>query len=156
MKTKLINGWKWLLGLFMGILGLSGCDKIFPIRCEYGCPNADFKLIGDVKDANGKGIEGIRVVFRPDRTEEDSWENDTLYTDAKGHFERERLKYDWPDGAERASVKFEDVDGSAHGSYKTKVLQPSELTVEQTKKGDGSWYAGVYTISANVTLEEED
>ena len=156
MKTALVKGWKWLLGVFMGILGLSGCGKIFPIRCEYGCPNADFKLIGDVKDANGKGIEGIRVVFRAVQNEEETWENDTLYSDAKGHFERERLKHDWPDGAEQASIKFEDVDGSAHGSYKTKILQPSELTVEQTKKGDGSWYAGVYTIRANATLEEED
>lgn len=156
MKTAFVKGWKWLLGVFMGILGLSGCAKIFPFRCEYGCPNADFKLVGNVKDANGKGIEGIRVVFRPDRSEEDSPVNDTLYTDAKGHFERERLKYDWPDGAQSASIKFEDVDGSAHGSYKTKVLQPSELTVEQTKKGDGSWYAGVYTISADTTLEEDN
>ena len=154
MKTAVVKGWKWILGIVLGILGLSGCGKIF--KCEYGCPNADFKLIGDVKDAHGKGIEGIRVVFRPVQNEEETWENDTLYSDAKGHFERERLKHDWPDGAQQASIKFEDVDGSAHGSYKTKILQPSELTVEQTKKGDGSWYAGVYTITAETTLEEED
>ena len=77
MKTAFVKGWKWLLGVFMGILGLSGCAKIFPFRCEYGCPNADFKLVGNVKDANGKGIERIRVVFRPDRSEEDSPVNDT-------------------------------------------------------------------------------
>ena len=156
MKTALVKGWKWLLGVCMGILGLSGCDKIFPIRCEYGCPSADFKLIGDVKDAKGKGIEGIRVVFRATRNEEETWENDTLYTDPKGHFEREKLRHDWPDGAQEASIKFEDVDGSEHGSYKTKVLQSSELTVEQTKKGDGHWYSGVYTIRADVSLEEDD
>ena len=154
MKTAVVKGWKWILGIVLGILGLSGCGKIF--KCEYGCPNADFKLIGDVKDAHGKGIEGIRVVFRPVQNEEETWENDTLYSDAKGHFERERLKHDWPDGAQQASIKFEDVDGSAHGSYKTKILQPSELTVKQTKKGDGSWYDGVYTITAETTLEEED
>ena len=156
MKTALSKSWKWLLGALLSITGFSGCGKFGFFRCEYGCPNADFKLVGDVKDAKGKGIEGIRVVFRAVQNEEETWENDTLYTDAKGHFERERLKHYWPDGAEQASIKLEDVDGSAHGSFKTKVLTRSDFTVEQTKKGDGSWYSGVYTISANVTLEEED
>ena len=156
MKTALGKGWRLLLGVIMGMLGLSGCGKIGIFRCEYGCPNADFKLIGDVKDANGKGIEGIRVVFRAVEDEQETWENDTLYSDAKGHFELERLKHYWPDGAKQASIKFEDVDGSAHGSYKTKILQPSELTVEQTKKGDKKWYSGEYTISADAVLEEED
>ena len=156
MKSTLVKGWKWLLGVFMGILGVSGCDEIFPIRCEYGCPNADFKLVGDVKDANGKGIEGIRVVFRAVENEEETWENDTLYSDAKGHFERERLKHDWPDKAQNASIKFEDVDGSAHGSFKTKVLSNTDFTVEQTKEGSGNWYSGKYTITANAVLEKED
>ena len=156
MKTALGKGWNWLLGAVLGILGFSGCEEIGMFRCEYGQPNADFKLIGDVKDAHGKGIEGIRVVFRAVQNEEETWENDTLYSDAKGHFERERLKHDWPDGAQQASIKFEDVDGSAHGSYKTKILQPSELTVEQTKKGDKKWYSGEYTISAEAVLEEDN
>ena len=153
MKTALVKGWKWILGVVLGILGLSGCGKI--LKCEYGCPNADFKLIGDVNDANGKGIEGIRVVFRAVENEEETWENDTLYTDAKGHFERERLKHDWPDGAGKASIKFEDVDGSEHGAYKTKILPSSELTVEQTKDGEG-WYCGSYTIHAHAVLEEDN
>ena len=156
MKTALSKSWKWLLGIFMGILGLGGCGKILPIRCEYGCPNADFKLIGDVKDANGKGIEGIRVVFRAVQNEEETWENDTLYSDSKGHFERERLKHYWPDGAEQASIKFEDVDGNAHGSFKSKVLTHTDFTVEQTKKGDKKWYSGEYTISADAVLEEDN
>jgi len=155
MKTALVNGWKWLLGAIMGLCGFSGCNHIGNIRCEYGVPNADFKLVGDVKDKTGKGIEGIRVVFRAVEDEDDTWENDTLYTDAKGHFEQERLKHDWPDGAEKASVKFEDVDGSAHGSYKTKILSRPDLTVEQTKKGSG-WNSGSYTISANAVLEEDN
>lgn len=156
MKTVLVRGWKWLLGALMGLLGFSGCDHIGIIRCEYGMPHADFKFVGDVKDANGKGIEGIRIVFRPDANEEDSWGNDTLYSDAKGHFERERLKHDWPDKAESSSIIFEDVDGSAHGSFKTKILSSSDLTVEQTGKGDGSWYSGVYTIHADAVLEKEN
>ena len=156
MKSALEKSWKWLLGALMSILGFSGCEEIGIIRCEYGQPHADFKLIGDVKDSKGKGIEGIRVVFRPVENEEETWENDTLYTDAKGHFERERLKHDWPDNAQKASIKFEDVDGSEHGSFKTKILGSSDLTVEQAKKGDGNWYCGVYTIRAEAVLEEDN
>ena len=140
----------------MSVLGFSGCEHIGIIRCEYGQPNADFKLIGDVKDTQGKGIEGIRVVFRAVPDEQETWENDTLYSDAKGHFEQERLKHDWPDDAGQASIKFEDVDGSGHGSYKTKILTRSDFTVEQTKKGDKKWYSGGYTITAEAVLEEDD
>ena len=59
MKT-VIKGWRWLLGVLLGVLGFSGCFST-ACRKEYGCPSADFKLVGDVKDADGKGIEGIRV-----------------------------------------------------------------------------------------------
>ncbi len=159
MKAALGKGWKWLLGLLMGLLGFTGCGKLGIFRTEYGCPNADFKLVGDVKDAKGRGIEGIRVVFTPypDAPEEQQkWESDTLYSDAQGHFEKERLKHDWPDGAQKAAVKLEDVDSDAHGSFKTKILKGSELTVEQTKKGDKHWYSGEYTIQANAVLEEEE
>lgn len=157
MKVTLGKGWKWFLGFFMGLLGFAGCGKIGIFRNEYGCPNADFRLVGDVKDAKGKGIEGIRVVFTPNPEvpeEQQEWESDTLYSDARGHFEKERLKHDWPDGAKNATVKFEDVDGSDHGSFRTKVLESSELTVEQTKKGDKNWYSGEFTIRADAVLEE--
>ena len=155
MKTVLKKGWNGLLGVLLGLLGFCGC---FVVACrkEYGCPHADFRLVGDVKDAKGKGIEGIRVVFRPVANEEDTWENDTLYSDVNGHFEKERLKHDWPDGAGNASVKFEDVDGNAHGTFKTKILENSGLTVEQEKKGDGNWYTGVYVIHADAVLEEDN
>lgn len=159
MKAALGKGWKWLLGSLLTLLGFSGCERIGIIRCEYGVPSADFKLVGDVKDTKGKGIEGIRVVFTPypDAPEEQQkWESDTLYSDAQGHFVKERLKHGWPDGVERAAVKFEDVDGDARGSFKTKVLNRSELTVEQTKKGDKHWYSGEYTIQADAVLEEEE
>ena len=159
MKAAFGKGWKWLLGLLMGLLGFTGCGKLGIFRVEYGCPNADFKLIGDVKDANGKGIEGIRVVFTPHADapeEQQEWVNDTLYSDVRGHFEKERLKHNWPDGARDASVKFEDVDGSAHGSFRTKILKGSELSVEQTKKGDKHWYSGEYTIQADAVLEEDN
>ena len=148
MKT----GMHGFLGALLGILGFSGC---FVTACkkEYGCPTADFKLVGDVKDSEGRGIEGIRVVFRaiPD---EQGTRNDTVYSDAKGHFGKERLSHTSPDGARTASVKFEDVDGSTNGTYKTRILSHDELNVEQTQKGR-NWYSGEFTIHAEAVLEED-
>ena len=152
MKTTVIKGWRWFLSAFLSVLGFSGCFSS-ACRKEYGCPTAGFKLVGDVKDANGKGIEGIRVVFRPE-SESGSWA-DTTYSDAQGHFEKERLKYSAFDTND-ASVKFEDVDGSAHGSFKTKIVDHDALVVEQTRKGDKHWYYGEYTIRVDAVLEEED
>ena len=145
MKTVLGKGWKWLLGLLMGLLGFTGCGKLGIVRVEYGCPNADFKLVGDVKDANGKGIEGIRVVFTPHRDapqEQQKWDSDTLYSE--------------PDEAKGSAVKFEDVDGTAHGTFKTKVLTASDLDIKRTRQGDKRWYSGEYTIQADAVLEEEE
>ena len=110
-------------------------------------------LLGSLLTLLGfSGCERIGII----RCEYEKWESDTLYSDAQGHFEKERLKHDWPDGAQKAAVKFEDVDGDAHGSFKTKILKGSELTVEQTKKGDKHWYSGGYTIRADAVLEEEE
>ena len=150
MKTAPGKGWKWLLGALLGVLGFSGC---FSTACkkEYGCPNADFKLVGDVKDANGKGIEGIRVVY--DRRPEEEWGKDTLYTDEKGHFEKDVEDVYMFSGS---LVKFDDVDGPENGSYRSKTLTNEDLVFEQTKKGDKHWYRGAYSVHADATLEEED
>ena len=154
MKS-LNKSWKWLLGSLLALLGFS--NVFVSCKKEYGCPSADYKLAGDVKDSNGKPIEGIRVVF--DRNpayqgEHKGDDTDTLYTDAKGHFEKLRVSDTY--WSTSTIAKFEDVDGAVHGSYKTKVLTNDELVMEQTKKGDGNWYGGVYTVHADATLEENN
>ena len=152
MKTALVKGWRWLLGVFMGILGFGGCGKIIIFPDEYGCPYADYKLVGDVKNVRKNPIPGIRVVL--DRFMEGGIErgNDTLYTDANGHFEKDLLDDYW---GQDYTVKFEDVDGSENGSYRTKILSGDEIVKEQTKEGK-NWYEGAFTIHADATLEEDN
>ena len=147
--------WQYVLGGLLALLGFSGCQDIGIIRCEYGQPSADFKIIGDVKDADGKPVKGIRVVVDPGSAHPDYYK-DTLYTDARGQFQKDQLKYSWPDEFKDGKVKFEDVDGADNGSFKTKELKASDLSVKQTKKGDGHWYEGEYTITANATLEKDE
>lgn len=149
--------WKYTVGSLLALLGFGSCERIIDIGgglCMYGQPMANFKFVGDVKDAEGKAIPGIRVVVAPE--EADSWLNDTLYTDQAGHVEKDRLTYDWPDEMVHAKIKFEDVDGVANGTFKTKEMVHGEFEVKQTKKGDGEWYEGDYTVQANAVMEKEE
>ena len=156
MKTAIVKGWDWLLGIVMGILGFSGCGKIIVTPDEYGCPYADYKLVGDVKDVRKNPIPGIRVVLDriPDEEvgENAEFQKDTLYTDANGHFGKDLPDDYW---AETYTVKFEDVDGTENGSYRTKVISGNEIVKERTKEGKG-WYEGAFTIHADATLEEDN
>ena len=142
--------WQHCLTGLLALLGFSSCNVIGIIRCEYGQPNANFKLIGDVTDAAGKPLEGIRVVTLPNGEDKKSWQNDTAYSDSKGHFEVETLRYSWPDEFEKGAVKLEDQKGN----YQTRILKRDNLSVKRTKKGSGSWYEGDYTITANTQLEK--
>lgn len=152
---------KSFIAMLLGLLGFSACkDGIIEDRtglAEYGQPSADFKFIGRAADAAGKPIPGVRVVVAP-QGEDDPYYggflNDTLYTDAQGRVEKERLKYDWPD-TRMMAVKFEDVDGEENGEYGNVVLSEKDLRIEQTQKGSGNWYEGVYTITAEATLPEK-
>ena len=153
MINALNKGWRWLFGSLVTLLGFSGCSRF--LKEMYGCPYADYKLVGDVKDAKGKPVQGIRVVYSP-YPDIPAWEdaNDTLYTDANGHFASDQLPIQqWP---ETSAVKFEDVDGSVNGTYKTLVLTDKDLVQEQTRPGDKNWYRGEFTIHAEAVLEAGD
>ena len=153
--------WQYFMGGLLALLGFSSCEKLIDVigggaRVMYGQPNANFKLVGDVTDAAGKPVKGIRVVALPNGEDKDSWQNDTTYSNAEGHFEVERLRHDWPDEFQKGAVKLEDADGEQNGRYRTKVLKSGEFSVKQTRKGSGEWYQGDYTITADTRLDKED
>lgn len=148
--------WKYFAGSLFALLGFGGCEKVTDIGGGmemYGQPTADYKLIGNIKGPDGKPVEGIRAILSPNGNY--TFHNDTLYSDALGHFEKERLKYNWPDDLKDAKLILEDVDGPEKGSFKTKTLTRSDLKMEQTKKASG-WYEGAYTVSADVTLDKDE
>ena len=147
--------WQYALGGLLALLGFSGCGKIGWGMTEYGQPHANYKVLGEVKDPDGKPVEGIRVVVDPGSAYPDYYK-DTLYTDTKGQFQKDQLKCTWPDEFKDGKVKFEDVDGAENGSFKTKELKASDLSIKQDKKGDGRWYGGDFTITANATLEKDE
>lgn len=141
-------------GIFsiLGFAGVTSCDKIPGIptgRCEYGCPNADYKIMGSVKDGNGKPIKGIQVVAQQTYSAT-TVQRDTLYSDEKGQFSLSQN--DFP--SDRSlDVIFNDVDGAGNGG-KFESKTASKVKYEQTKKGK-SWYKGEFTATANVELNKK-
>lgn len=158
MKSALKKGWKYLLGGVMTLLGFGGCNKEGILDnggalIMYGQPTALYRVIGTVKDSSKKPVQGIRVVIAPSNYSQD---NDTLYTDASGRFEKDQLKYSWPDELKNVIVRFEDVDGAENGSYQTKELKRSDIQVKQSDKGDGAWFQGRFNVTADVVLENKN
>lgn len=158
MKQKVNKLWTWIFGGLLGLLGFTSCDPFGVIRCEYGCPHADYKVIGEVTDEAGKPVEGIRAIVAPRglNAEDAEWYNDTLYTDRSGKISADLMKFAWFDGENKdMEVELADVDGETNGSFETAVLKRSELKLTQTKEGDNHWYDGEYTLEFKGTLKEK-
>lgn len=161
MKARIIKWYDTLLGSLLGLLGFTSCNILVNpfIRDMYGQPTASYKLVGSVTDEAGEPVKGIQVTFHPElgnnSEEVNAWNTDTLYSDASGKFSKDVLKYDWPD-LDNAVVKFRDIDGPDNGgSFKPKDVPVSALKVDQTRKGEGNWNQGDFTITADATLEKE-
>ena len=160
MKQR-FNRWiNALTGILMSWLGFTACDWIIggTTLCEYGQPNANYKLVGAVKDKAGKPVKGIRVVFNPndDNLYGPEYYRDTLYSDSEGRFSAD-LKYDWPSDLNNAVVVFDDIDGEENGGeFASRTLKKGDWTMKQTQKGSGNWYEGEYEITADVSLDQAD
>ena len=143
MKKK--NIFKAIGAAILSLLGFNSCDIIGNIVapvCEYGCPHAEFKVVGTVKDADGNPIPGIQV-------KSDVIWTDDLKTAQDGSYAIEGEGFP----TETLQLTFEDVDGEENGG-KFKTLE-AEATLKQTQTGDGKWDNGSYEGSLDVTLEKE-
>lgn len=154
MKQSFKNIFRILSGLLLTALGFSSCDGnvIGGGREEYGCPNADYRLLGNVTDESGKPIKNIQVAAEFQVSEKDPkyFDRDTLYTDANGSFDKtvNTFPNDYT-----VKVTFNDIDGSANdGDFESSSLS---VTPVQTKKGNGNWYNGVFSAQADAKLKKK-
>ena len=155
MKQKVKNTWLAILGAILSLLGFGGCEELVHFgAAEYGCPHADYKIVGEVT-GEGKPIKGIRVTLLEGPYGDNQYYGiDTLYTDSSGKIEKDLASLTLDQN--RFSVKLEDIDGPENGSWQTKTLEKNDLVITQIKKGDGKWYEGVFTITANAKLKKEE
>ena len=77
--------WKWLSATLLPVLGFAGCGNPGDSPDLYGSPTSDYQFKGRVTDADGKPVEGIKVVsgiVEGDRV----FHEDSVATDADGLF----------------------------------------------------------------------
>ena len=121
---------------------------------EYGTPTVDFHVVGQVTDAEGKPIEGIRVTTRGYYDFNDGTMEQTTYTDKEGRYATKEVKSIGIDPGMK--VVFEDVDGEANGGlFAADSISSDAMAKEKVKKGDGNWYAGGYELTVNAKLKPE-
>ena len=121
---------------------------------EYGTPTVDFHVVGQVTDAEGKPIEGIRVTTRGYYDFNDGTMEQTTYTDKEGRYATKEVKSIGIDPGMK--VVFEDVDGEANGGlFAADSVSSDAMAKEKVKKGDGNWYEGGYELTANAKLKPE-
>ena len=144
------------------LLGFASCEKAFNgifVRVEYGSPSPDFKdfkVKGTVTDEDEKPLEGIRVIVRRDELNRpDLFNEDTIFTDAKGKYQSKEFKK--VAFVREQKVYFDDVDGGANGG----AFQSDSMLVKDALEGlykddDGNWGGYEYTIDVKLKKKVED
>ena len=57
LKQIIIKRWVKILSVLLGIMGIAACSS----EMLYGCPNADYKFNGNVKNQDGENLEKINI-----------------------------------------------------------------------------------------------
>ncbi len=143
--TKIITGLLTLLGFSATQVS---CIMYGPPADEYGSPRADFELKGKVVNEAGAPIEGIEVSAKWQIY--DFYPTHTTTTDSNGEYLIED-----PDawfGTTKLTITAEDVDGEENGGEFATEDSEIEVKPEDYVGGDGRWYDGKATKTANFTL----
>ena len=154
MKKKWYRIANSSLSALLVLLGFEACTGMENGGEEYGTPTVDFHVVGQVTDAEGKPIEGIRVTTRGYYDFNDGTMEQTTYTDKEGRYATKEVKSIGIDPGMK--VVFEDVDGEANGGlFAADSISSGAMAKEKVKKGDGNWYGGEYELTANAKLKPE-
>ena len=147
MKTKVVSFYAKVLSFLLMLLGFQSCNMGGE---EYGTPSATFKVKGKVQDSDTKEpVKNVRAVLvqmrqyeTPDEKTENSYETDTVYTNAAGEFSTSVTSF--PNNKVEFKMKFVDVDGAENGAYESKDVEVIFDNPKYEGKS-GSWYSGVAT-----------
>ena len=154
MKKKWYRIANSSLSALLVLLGFEACTGMENGGEEYGTPTVDFHVVGQVTDAEGKPIEGIRVTTRGYYDFNNGTMEQTTYTDKEGRYATKEVRSGWIDPGMK--VVFEDVDGEANGGlFAADSISSDAMAKEKVKKGDGNWYEGGYELTANAKLKPE-
>lgn len=140
MEIRYLKLKNWLYITLAGLLGVNlSCTKN-PMACEYGTPEATYRILGQVTDDEGKPIEGIQVEMYGSK--------DT--TDGNGAYDVSRrvIFYD------TMTVEYCDIDSTVNGFYADTSVAVSFREAPYIG-GDGDWYSGTATVVQDVKLKKK-
>lgn len=150
MKKKWYRIANGALSALLVMLGFEACSENG--MCEYGTPTVDYHVTGQVTDADGQPVEGIRVTTRGYRNFINGATEHVTFTDKDGRYRSEDIQeVSLPS---ELRIVFEDVDGDEHGGlFETDSVVSADMSKRRVKKGDGSWYDGEFELTADKRLK---
>jgi len=137
MKKNFHKTYNKFLVIFLGLIGFSvGC-----VRVEYGSPNADFIVNGNVKsNATQQPIENIQVELG----------YQTTNTDENGNFS---IKVSDFASEQTYDISFSDIDGDDNGSF---INLDTNVTFSGNFTGGGDgFYEGEEIKNIDIELDEQ-
>ena len=143
MKIRFNRWYNAVLSTLLTMLGFGACsDSVV----EYGTPNADFQIKGQVTYEGGIPIPGIRV--RAPYSYIDGSEGQNVLTDENGRFELDEFH-----SMLYGKLYVEDIDGEDNGGeFQSDTIDIWDLPKKEVEKGSG-WYEGKYEVTANINLK---
>ncbi len=180
MKIKFLKLKNWLLVTVMGAMGLSAChchkkaakteieaDTIEvrdrgEVRLMYGVPTMNYQIRGQVRDAQGRPVGGIKVNMLernmevqgtelqgdPERVKE-YLENTATTTDKQGRFEIKNSGIP----QEQVRLLVRDTDGSENGEYRDRMVEVEVTPTSIDRTNAGGWNQGTFNKELNINLE---
>lgn len=127
------------------ILGFSACDS-GDAPALYGTPTSDYVFKGRVTDADGKPVEGIKVVSGVVH-EGGVFHEDSVATDADGRFVTNQKSGTSIDGQVKQGVRMLTFEDTKNEIFANDTVRSGEMTVKQIKKGDGGWNQGSFEVT---------
>lgn len=140
------SGWKWLSATLLPVLGFVGCGNPGDSPDLYGTPTSDYQFKGRVTDADGKPVEGIKVVsgiVEGDRV----FHEDSVSTDVDGHFVTNRKSSTSIEWQVRDNMRILTFEDTKNGIFANDTVRSVDMTVKQLQKGNGAWDRGSFEVT---------
>ena len=150
MKVRFNRWYNAVLSTLLTLLGFGACSDSVDSVVEYGTPNADFQIKGQVTYEGGIPIPGIRV--RAPYSYIDGSDGQSVLTDENGRFELDEFH-----SMLYGRLYVEDIDGEDNGGeFQSDTINVWDLPRKEVGKGDGNWHAGKFEVNAIIRLEKKE
>ena len=182
MKVKFLKLKNWLLVSLMGALGFSAChshkqlavpeEEEAPVvkereemRLMYGVPTMNFMIRGQVKDADGRPVQDIRVnmlernmqttpegALVGDPEAIDRWLSGTeARTDKEGRFVIQNSGLP----QEQVRLLVRDADGGENGDFRDQLMEMEVTPADMDRTNAGGWNLGTFNKEVEIKLEDK-